>query len=402
VPVMTSRTSVLSDAQLTDSVADRLQHPKADGVTSFTLHAPLELLARTALLAHVESDARDAARDRLAWLGRAYAEAGDEVGEPGSRAYDDVANAVDHLTAAINAGDLDDADATAAWLAEWATPVELSRALADDVIPRLSAAGHGSILLYLLPRVAPRSRAASRPLRGLVRELARNPDWGLTWHQNRTVPPPSDGGDLVAALRRPRSPGDPGSDFIFPTMSMVEQSGLAEELLDGPTRTVSLVQAGQDLLRLAAASMVQDDPAAAPYGWSHCLTMPQAVLGLARSGAATTGPAVAVAATFVLGFRATQGTVDVDPGWSPPATGDALGALDGNPQDAAAGAWHATNGERAAVVARLASRAAAHEDAHLAKYTLACFDAARDDPGATRLFLAAAASLGAWWRTHDR
>ena len=402
MPAMTTRTSVLSDAQLTDSVADRLQHPKADGVTSFTLHAPLELLARTALLAYVEADARDAARDRLAWLGQAYADAGDEVGEPGSRAYDDVANAVDHLTAAINAGDLDDADATASWLADWATPVELSRALADDVIPRLSAAGHGSILLYLLPRVAPRSRAASRPLRGLVRELARNPDWGLTWHQDRTAPPPSDGGDLVAALRRPRSPGDPGSDFIFPTMSIVEQSGLAEELLDGPTRTVSLVQASQDLLRLAAASMVQDDPAAAPYGWSHCLTMPQAVLGLARSGAATTGPAVAVAATFVLGFRATQGTVEVDPGWSPPATGDALEALDGTPQDAAAGAWHATNGERAAVVARLASRAAAHEDAHLAKFTLACFDAARDDPGATRLFLAAAASLGAWWRAHDR
>ena len=397
---MTSRTSVLSDAQLTDSVADRLQHPKADGVTSFTLHAPLELLARSALLTYVEADARDAARDRLAWLGQTYAAAGDEVGEPGSRAYDDLATAVDHLTAAINAGDLDDADATAAWLAEWATPVELSRALADDVIPRLSAAGHGSILLYLLPRVAPRSRAATRPLRGLVRELARHPDWGLTWQQDRTAPP-SDGGDLVAALRRPRSPGDPGSDFIFPTMSMVEQSGLAEELLDGPTRAVSLTQASQDLLRLAAASMVQDDPAAAPYGWSHCLTMPQAVLGLARSGAATTPPAVAVAATFVLGFRATQGTVEVDPGWSPPVTGDALGALDGTPQDAAAGAWHATNGERAAVVARLASRAAAHEDAHLAKYTLACFDAARDDPGATRLFLAAAASLGAWWRAHD-
>ena len=100
----------------------------------------------------------------------------------------------------------------------------------------------------------------------------------------------------------------------------------------------------------------------------------------------------------MLGFRATQGTVDVDVDWSPPPTGDPLGALDGTPREAAAGAWHATNGERADVVARLASRAAAHEDAHLAKDTLACFDAARDDPGATRLFLAAAAHLGAWWR----
>ena len=398
---MTVRPAVSTDAQMTDAVADRLQHPKADGVTSFTLHAPLELLARTALLPYVEADARDAARDRLAWLGQAYTDAGDEVGEPGVRAYDDLASAFDHLAAAINAGHLDDADATAAWLVERAAATELARALADDVIPRLSAAGHGSILLYLLPRVAPRSRAAARPLRGLVRELARNPDWALTWPQGRTGPGPTDGGDLVSALRHPRSPGDPGSDFIFPTMSLVEQSGLAEELLDGPTRSVSSAQATQDLLRLAAASMVQDDPAAAPYGWSHCLTMPQAVLGLARAGAAAPEPAVAVAATFVLGFRATQGTVDVDPGWSPPPTRDALGALDGSPAEAAAGAWHATNDERAAVVARLASRAAAHEDAHLAKYTLACFDAARDDPGATRLFLAAAAYLGAWWRAHD-
>ncbi len=394
---MPLRTDLLSDAQLTDSVADRIAHPKADGVTSFTLHAPLELLARTALLPLVEPDARVAARERLAWLGEAYRDAGDEVDEPATRAYDDLATAAVHLTAAINAGEIDDADATAAWLAARATPVELARLLADDVIPRLSAAGHGSILLYLLPRVAPRSRAAARPLRGLVRELARQPDWGLTWHLDRD-PAPVGGGDLVAALRRPRVPGDPGSDFIYPTMSLVEGSGLAEELLDGPTRTASLAQAVEDLQRLAAASMLRDTPEAAPYGWSHCLTMPQAVLGLARSGAADPGKAIAVAATFVLGFRATLGTVDVDPTWSPRPGGEPLDALDGPPGDAAAGAWHATNGERAAVVARLASRAAAHEDAHLAKFTLACFDAARDDPGAARLYLAAAAHLSAWWR----
>lgn len=391
-------TDLLSDAQLTDAVADRIAHPKAGGVNSFTLHAPLELLARTALLPLVEPDARGPARGRLAWLGEAYRDAGDEVDEPAPRAYDDLATAAGHLTAAVNAGEIDDADADAAWLAARATPVELAALLADDVIPRLSAAGHGSILLYLLPRVAPRSRAAARPLRGLVRELARQPDWRLTWHLDR-APVPAGGGDLVAALRRPRAPGDPGRDSIFPTMSLVEDSGLAEELLDGPTRTASLTQAGDDLQRLAAASMLQDTPEAAPYGWTHCLTMPQAVLGLARSGAADAERAIAVAATFVLGFRATQGAVAVDPTWSPPPVeGEPLDALDGTPAEAAAGAWHATNGERATVMARLASRAAVHEDAHLAQYTLACFDAARDDPGAGRLHLAAAAHLSAWWR----
>jgi hypothetical protein len=90
--------------------------------------------------------------------------------------------------------------------------------------------------------------------------------------------------------------------------------------------------------------------------------------------------------------------VSISPDAVPEPVGDPLDALDGSPADAAAGAWHATTDQRAAVVARLASRAAAHEDAHLAKYTLACFDAARDDPEAGRLFLAAAAHLGAWWR----
>jgi hypothetical protein len=397
---VTVSTDLLTDAQLTDAVAAQLTPPKADGVDSFTLHAPLELLARTALLPMVEPCARDAARDRLARLGEAYVAAGESVPEPAPRAYDDHDTAVAHLLAAIAAGDLDDADAGAAWLAEWATADELARLLADDVIPRLSAAGHGSILLYLLPRVAPRSRAAARPLRGLVRELARFPDWGLTWHLDRDDEP-GPGRDLVEALRAPRSPGDAGSDFIFPTMALVERSGLAREALDGPTRGIGVAQAGRDLLRVAAASMIQDDPAAAPYGWSHCLTMPQAVLGLARTGAAEPTAAIAVAATFVLGFRSTQGTTAIDLHTVPERVGDPLAALDGSPAEAAAGAWHAATDERPALVARLASRAAAHEDAHLAKHTLACFDAARDDPAATRLHLAAAAHLNAWWRELD-
>ena len=61
--------------------------------------------------------------------------------------------------------------------------------------------------------------------------------------------------------------------------------------------------------------------------------------------------------------------------------------------------FHASDGERDAIVPELAARAASHEDAHLAKYTLACFDAAAADPEQRRLYLAAAAYLGAWWAT---
>jgi hypothetical protein len=393
-----STTAAATDAELSDGVAARLARPKVAAADSFILHAPLEGLARTALLPMVEPDVRDEARARLAWVGETYTAAGEELAPAAPRAYDGVEVATAHLVAAIDAGDLDDADASAAWLAEAVTPVELAALLADDVIPRLSAAAHGSIFLYHLPRVAPRSPAASRALRGLVRELARHPDWRLQWHEQRPRHA-GEGVDLVAALRRPRSPGDPGSDFIFPTMALVEGSGLAAEVLDGPTRSTHVRRARRDLLRVAAASMLQDDPAYAPYGWSHCLTMPQAVLGLAEVGAAEPGAAIAVAATFVLGFRATQGSADVDlertPG--PPPPGDPVEALGGIPAEAASAAFHAPDEQVPAVLARLASRAAVHEDAHLAKYTLACVDAMRADPEARRLFLAAAASLGAWW-----
>jgi hypothetical protein len=159
-------------------------------------------------------------------------------------------------------------------------------------------------------------------------------------------------------------------------------------------------EARRDLLRVAALAMLQDDPDAAPYGWSHALTMPQATLGVAAR-CHDPGRAVAVAATHVLGFRATQGTRRLDPRWAPappPPTVDPHTFLDAGPDVAAATLWHAADAELAGYVRELATYAACHSDAHLAKYTLACVDATRDDAGAGRLFLAAAAFLAGWWR----
>ena len=59
---------------------------------------------------------------------------------------------------------------------------------------------------------------------------------------------------------------------------------------------------------------------------------------------------------------------------------DALDALDASPQIAAAAVHHAPSSAVAAITTELASRAALHPDAHVAKYTLACFDAAAADP----------------------
>ena len=70
------------------------------------------------------------------------------------------------------------------------------------------------------------------------------------------------------------------------------------------------------------------------------------------------------------------------------------------PEPAAAFVWHTPDAELPAIVADLAGYASAHHDAHLVKYTLACFDAAANDPSHRRLYLAAAASLSGWWAQH--
>lgn len=411
----TSDTARPSDARLCDDVAERVARPKRAPADSFVLHAPLELLARTALLPLVRPGARDEVRARIVAFGQQYAAAGDEIGEPPERAYDDPARAAAELIAAIAAGEHDDADAAAAWLATHLDAESLVRALADDVVPRLGAAAHGSIFLFHLPRVAPRSAAIARTLRGLVRELTHERHWRLGWFrdprrgaQGAGVAAGTRAGGAVAAaelverLLAPPSPGDPGSNFIYPTMHLVEASGLAARLLDAPTRDLDPRLASRLLGRVAAWSMLQDDPAHAPYGWSHALTMPQATLGVAHA-CADPRDAVAVAATWLLGFRATLGRIRLEPAWTPalPAPSDAIAALEGGPEEAVAAAWHASPAVEPQVVEALATRAALHHDAHLVKYTLACLDARRADPAYGRLHLAAAAFLSAWWRRAD-
>jgi hypothetical protein len=215
-------------------------------------------------------------------------------------------------------------------------------------------------------------------------ELARYPDWRFEWAASR-IATGAPSHDLAARLAAPRSPGDPGSDFIYPTMHLTEVSGLAAEVLDAPLRELGVEDARRILLRVAAQSMLQDAPTAAPYQWTHCLTLPQAALAAVEVGA-DPEVAVAVAATYVLGFRATQGLVRLDPNWAPAPASAAQRVLD------------AGDGDRAALVDEIVTFGALHPDAHVAKYTLACLDATAADPDAGALFLAAAAHLHEIWK----
>ncbi len=372
-----------SDIELARSVATTLTRPRVDEADSFVLHAPLELLARTALLPMVRPDQRSAARRRIAGIAERYEAFGPGLADPEPVDLSDGRRAAARLHAAIEAGDLDDVDRVAAWIGRTTDPRSQRVLLADEIIPRLSAAAHGPIYLYLLPRVSPRGELPGDMLRSLAREVAREPTWRLTWPEHLPVHRrPGRPGALFDAVASAPRLGVPGTEFIHPVMAQLEHRGRAAALLGDAVTAVDVDQGARELLRAAALSMVHEPPEFAPYGWSHCLTMTQAVLALVLSGAATdpvTG--LAVAAHFVAGFRSAFAARDVPASYEPDRTGvDPVEALDAGPELAAASAWHHPDDRAHELVAELATRAAVHHDAHLAKYTLACLDAAAWDP----------------------
>ena len=180
-------------------------------------------------------------------------------------------------------------------------------------------------------------------------------------------------------------------------MHQVDATGVARDLLAVPGAGVPPAAAARVLLRAAARAMLLADPDHAPYGWSHCLTMPQAALGIAGSGV-DPQLAVDVAGTFVVGFLAGLATAPL-PGTAdlPPVGGSFTDAVAAGRREAAGWVLHAPDAAVPALRTALVTAAGAHRDAHLVKYTLACLDAAHADPAAARLFLAGAASLLSFW-----
>lgn len=397
------------DERLAAAVGGVLARPKQAEADSFVLHAPLELLARVGLLPYVSSDRRHEARLRLASLGTLFAHAGPELptrdGEAATK-LGSLDDAVRFLIGALEAGDLDDVDTAASALAALGTPERVASGIADAVAASLAAAAHAAILLCLWPRLAPSGQLPAGIIRQPLRELARHPDWRLRWFEHPDLVDEAGVTDLAAVLAGTPLLGPPGSTFIQPLMDQAEASGVAPRMLGGLAAAAPHPRAvRRAVTRVAIQSMLQETDAR-PYGWSHCLTLPQAVTGLADLGVAPTTVA-AIAGTHVVGFRAAFGTVALDLDHAPPAV-DGIGestpvreAIASGPDGAAHAAWlHAANpAARTSLMTELATRASLHHDAHLVKYTLACFDAASDDPDHERTALAAAACLSGWWAT---
>ncbi len=384
----------LTDARLFDRTAAVASIPRQLAANSFVLHAPLELMARQLLLPLVPGHLRRAARERLLWVAARYEQAGEPVAARREAAYDSVETSGRALLAALDAGDLDGVDTIAPQFLRNAT-MDQVMALAAPTVDLLAAAGHAPIGFWLASRLATTSRSALALLRPTLRELARSPELRVEWVIDADAP---SGGEarLARALARTPRLGVPGTDFVFPIVHQVDVSGVAHGVVNASLPS-DITAAARATLHVAALSMLQDDPAFAPYGWTHCLSLPQAIFEI-MPWLVDRHRAAAVAATYVVAFRAAEGADLLDLDWVPEPTSTGLvDALDGEPAVAASAWYHASAADLEQATPELVGRAAIHEDAHVAKYTLACLAAAERDRARRPLYLAAAASLAAWW-----
>lgn len=384
------------DRTLVNEVAAVVAEPRRDPADSFALHAPLEVLARAELLTRSAPEYLADHRVRLAEVAEHYG-ARPAADDPGVLRADPESCAVEVL-AALETADVDRADRAAQGLVAQCPVDELVHLLAEPIAPLLTAAGHGPIFLQLLARHRTDGDHLARMLRPLVRELVRWGEHRLEWVDAVPLRPGS-AAELATALDGLRGLGEVGNGFILPTMRRIDgpsvESSLAATALAGVVGGDDIAGRARMVVRGAAWSMVRQPDEHAPYGWTHALTMPLAVLSVAGSFRSPSR-ALAIAASHLAGFRLAYatgpagGAVPADPGV---VMADALD----DPVLAGAAALHLPAEQRTRWWAELAGRAGAQRDAHLAKYTVACGDAARMDPDAEGLYLAAAATLAAWW-----
>jgi hypothetical protein len=387
-----STLSTCADTALIESVIDVIARPKRAAPSSFVLHAPLELLARARLLPLIDPSARDAARRRIAEVATRYAAAGEEVAHSAG-VFATKEAALDALKDALNCADSDAALASVVYLSSShvrPSTNELRRAIVDWVLPQLGAAGHAPILLATLPSATQRFRNATRLLCAPIYYLAGSTSGRMTWFteltQSESTHTHCDASKAMQDELCTPPPVKSSSTYIAPTLFATQAHMASAPGFANACAMIDVINAERVLLRIAALSMLHDDDKSAPYGWTHCLTLPQAVLQN-RDAANDDRAVIAMAASYVYAFRATLSTVALTQAEVANAT---KAYEEGLPEN------------RNELKRQLATRAAIHHDAHLAKYTLACFDAASTDLAAEALYLHAARRLSDYWERNNR
>jgi hypothetical protein len=401
----------LSDAELFDQVGPIVARPPVRGLTSFTLHAPLEVMARYGLMRLVVPSDRELARLQIVASAAVYGHQVDLMPDP-ARAYSfpDTNTAAGELASAFTSGDADGMEAMVLSIASQFGTKSLVNLLTPLALPTLTGASHSHIGLWLLLRHAePAGVENASLLRASARALAADPTGQMKSFQGMSIegtrhlktPPEQVCEEILDKLADPAK-GTLCGQSIRELVEAGEKTGNVDTLFgDFIRHDLSQPQidaAFRAVLRVSAHSMLQDDLDQAKFGWSHCLNLPQSAFGLSS---VTTNRRLALAAALVwiVAYRSVLSDRALDLGWHPQPIKDAsvLEALQTSPAAAASRVWQAPDRELSAIRRILATEASIRNDVHLVKYTRACLDMGAFDPEHVRLYLAAAAHLCAVW-----
>ena len=366
------------------------------GRSSFELHTPLELMARYRLLSWVGSEFRHMARAQMLATALDFRRIATPLpvkprGAPSALAIgaDTSWQGVAAVLQQPSAEDL----------------CIVAQLLGERIIANVGAAGHGHLLLafaadadgWVCERLAPH-------LRAFVEWFASDEETeGAALFENlqplATAKRLEDVRDFLAAIARNSAESEHGG--IRGIVDRARQAGFACHVAAGSSACP--VERCVAALEVAARFMLLEETEL-EYGWSHCLTLPEAACTLGENatphGAVrATAVAISYVAAFVSALRSGTPLPTLANAEEPATRADLLDALMGGDALHAAPtvALRLDEAEATSAWALICSLASVRPDAHLVKYVLACLRCANGRSRHPRLFLAAAAKLLAAW-----
>ena len=159
----------LTDAAIFDQVCAIVARPPVRGLTSFTLHAPLEVMARYGLMRLVSPIDRELARLQMVASASVYGHQVEAMPAP-ARVYSfpDANTAAAELARTFTSGDADGMEAMVLSVASQFGTMSLVNLLTPLALPTLTGASHSHIGLWLLlrhaePRMLPMHRSCGLP-----------------------------------------------------------------------------------------------------------------------------------------------------------------------------------------------------------------------------------------------
>ncbi|MDD9964997.1 MAG: hypothetical protein OXR73_02130, partial [Myxococcales bacterium] len=398
-----------------ERVIELVARPKRR-TNSYALHIGMETMARFRLLCRLSGQTRrEWARKQAVAMASAYQHLDEDLPAPPPAVGGGSKNPLERLLAAVDVGEVDDADRYAGSVASQMTSDLLIGPLANATLAHLGAAGHAPIFLSLAHRVG-----TALPTMTMLPTIARGLAEGT---QHRLGPASVEDDQQLPGVDRPEE-GESiydafnGALLRAPHVGPAAAGGIRATVEHAMRHTGPALAIEQPLRRWtrdraptraaahaalagvvagAARLMLEEPRRDAKYHWTHCLTIPQGVWALSPVLEDRT-MALRVATTLAVAFVATKGKSEIRGPLDLPDGGCPLAeALTEDPTLAAAAAWQTPPEAVGQVHEQLAFEASARNDAHLVKFVLACLDGAAMNRRDAPLYRAAAAYLTSIW-----